>query len=901
MLPRQFFFIILFLFILSSLSAQQNFWLPVDYKDMNTDKSYENDFISSQNNYYSLDKSSLINQLDLAPYRHEHVKSDLILNIPNPKGEFEAFQIFKTQTLSSQLAQKYPGINSYVGKSLDNGAKMMRLTTTPQGVYIMILSPNSGQFFINPIDDKGQYYMSFLKSNVYDLNQTDCEFDEETYSSVNYSNPNMYQSLGVDDGFLRVYDLALACTGEYAQFQIEQAGLNNASQTDKIAAVLAAMTVTLDRVNSIFERDLGVSMKLVPNNDLLIFLDFENDPYTNNSASSMLNENQSTVDTTIGFANYDIGHVLGTGGGGVAILGSVCNNSRKAKGVTGSSAPIGDPFDIDYVAHEMGHQFGANHTQNNDCQRNSATAVEPGSASTIMGYAGVCEPNIQTHSDAYFHQVSIEEMFANITSQFGSDCGELEWQSNSAPVLTSLPNYTIPYGTAFYLDVEAIDDEDDVLTYNWEQIDNEESSQPPMTNSVQGPNFRSLPSKTESRRYFPNLDSVLNNNLSPTWEVLPNIARTMDFSVTVRDNNLQVGQSSSDFTTVTFADAGPFQVTSQNADDINWLPNETKTITWDVAGTTSNGINTSEVNILLSIDGGENFDIILSANTPNDGMEDITVPSLKSSSCRIMIEPIDNIYYALNFSEFSIDTIIECDGYSNENKVSIPDGVGENQQGDVIESVLNIPVNFTNIEDINIRLDVSHTWINDLFIRLKNPSGEYITLWDRNCNNQSGIDITINDSGNTLASPGSNCDDLLTGIFVPYDATTNLMSHFSSGTSGDWVLEISDFWNQDTGNLNSWSIEICTSTFSIQDNNLNDFSITPNPNQGSFTLNLKQPLDANSKISIYDMQGRIIETIKPALNALSQLVVLKNIPKSGVYLLEVLDQNEKSVKKLIVK
>ena len=524
MLLRQFFFITLSFFILNSLSAQQNFWLSVDYKDVNTNKSFENDFILSQNNYYSLDKSSLINQLDLAPYRHEHVKSDLILNIPNPKGEFEAFQIFKTQTLSSQLAQKYPRINSYVGKSIDNGSKMMRLTTTPQGVYIMILSPNNGQFFINPINDKGQYYMSFLKSNAHDLNQTNCELDEEAYSLVNYSNPNMHQSLGVDDGFLRVYDLALACTGEYAQFQIDQAGLGNASQTDKIAAVLAAMTVTLDRVNSIYERDLGVSMKLIANNELLIFLDSENDPYTNNSASTMLNENQSTVDTTIGFANYDIGHVFGTGGGGVAILGSVCNNAVKAQGVTGSSAPIGDPFDIDFVAHEMGHQFGANHTQNNDCQRNSATAVEPGSASTIMGYAGICEPNIQTNSDAYFHQVSIEEMFTNITSPFGSNCGELVGQSNSAPVLTSLPNYTIPYGTAFYLDVEAIDDEDDVLTYNWEQIDNEESSQPPMPNSAQGPNFRSLPSKLESRRYFPDFNSVLNNNLQPTWEVIPSLS-----------------------------------------------------------------------------------------------------------------------------------------------------------------------------------------------------------------------------------------------------------------------------------------------------------------------------------------------------------------------------------------
>lgn len=901
MLQRQLFFISICFFLVNSLFAQQNFWFPVDFQDINMKKSIDNHFIISHKHYFSLDKSSLFTQLELAPNRHERVKSDLILNIPNHKGGFEPYQIFKTQTLSSQLAQKYPSINSYVGKSLDNGSNIIRLTTTPQGVYIMILSPNNGQFFINPVDDKGQYYMSFLKSDAYGLNQTDCKFEGQTYSPVNYSIPNNDQSLGIDEGFLRIYDFALACTGEYAQFQIEQAGLSDASQTDKIAAILAAMTVTLDRVNSIYERDLGVSMRLIPNNELLIFLDSEDDPYSNNSASTMLNENQITVDSTIGFENYDIGHVFGTGDVGIAILGSVCSNGLKAQGVTGSSSPTGDPFNIDYVAHEMGHQFGANHTQNNDCQRNSVTAVEPGSASTIMGYAGICEPNIQNFSDAYFHQVSIDEISTNITNSFGSTCGEFVGESNSAPVLTALPNYTIPYGTAFYLDVEATDAEDDVLSYNWEQIDNDESTQPPMSNSAQGPNFRSLPSKSDSRRYFPDFNSVLNNNLQPTWEVIPSIPRTMEFAVTVRDNNIQVGQTSTDFTTVTFVNAGPFQVTSQNTNDINWLPDENETITWDVAGTTSNGINTSEVNILLSIDGGENFDIILASNTPNDGIEDITVPSLKSSSCRIMIKPVDNIYYALNFSEFSIDTIIECENYTNESQMSIPDGVGDNQQGEMVESVINITEDFTNIDDINIKLDVTHTWINDLFIRLKNPNGDYITLWERNCNNQAGIDITLNDAGNALTSPGSDCDDLLTGIYAPKDTTTNLMNLFSSGTFGNWILEISDFWNQDTGMLNSWGIEICTSTFSIQENNLNDFSITPNPNQGSFDLNLSQPLNANSKMSIYDMQGRLVETIKPVLNALSQRVVLKNISQNGVYLLEVIDQHKKSVKKLIVK
>lgn len=899
MLLRQLLLTCVWLFTIVSSTAQENLWSPADYKDLNYNKSSDSNFTLSDKNYFFLDITSLMNELGSAPNRGESMKSNLNLNIPNHKGDMVSYEVFKTETLPPQLAQKFPEINSYVGKSLNNSAGILRLTTTSRGIYIMITEPNIGQFFINPIDETGQYYESFLKSNAQDFNRPNCEFN--SLNSNRHKTPyKASHKINVDDGFLRVYDLALACTGEYSQFQIDQAGLDDATESEKISAVLSGMVVTLDRVNAIYERDLGVSMQLIPDTDVLIFLDPENDPYSNHSASSMLSENQSIVDAMIGSENYDIGHVFGTGDGGIAILGSVCNNGIKAKGVTGSLAPVGDPFNIDYVAHEMGHQFGANHTQNNGCQRNPATAVEPGSASTIMGYAGICEPNIQINSDAYFHHVSIDEIFNNIISPFGSNCGELVEQINNPPILNALPTYTIPYGTAFYLDVEAVDNEDDILSYNWEQTDNEVSPQPPLSNFTQGPNFRSLPSKTDSRRYFPNFNSVLNNNLSPTWEVIPNVARTMGFSVTVRDNNLQVGQSSSELTSVIFADAGPFQVTSQNTDGINWLPGETKAIMWEIAGTTSNGINTSHVNILLSTDGGDNFDIVLASNTPNDGLEEITVPSLKSPSCRIMVAPVDNIYYALNATEFSIDTLVDCEGYTNTVPLAIPDGIGQNQPETPVESIINITDELTNIDDINIRIDISHTWINDLFIQLKNPSGDNITLWERNCNSESGINITFNDNGSTLASPNSDCADPLTGNFAPTDTTTDLASLFSSGTSGDWVLEISDFWNKDTGVLNSWEIEICTSTFSIQDSNIDDFTIIPNPNDGTFNLSLNQPLNEDSRVSIYDMQGRLIEIVDYALNALSQRIVLKNKYQSGVYLLEILDQNKKSVEKLII-
>ncbi len=893
-------------FTFSLSNAQRNFWSNVEYEDINVnqDDVVDYDITVKQASYFQLDKSSISSQLSAAPLRSNASSSNVTLQIPSHNGGFEAYEMFKVQTLSPQLAQNYPKIKSYVGQRYDvRDGSIIRITITPQGFYAMVLKPNIGQFFINPYDKNGQYYMSFQKSQAQDLNQPLCELSEPVgLMSETPSNPQT-QTFIVDDNTLRTYDLALACTGEYAQFHIGQAGLSGAPQNQQIAAVLAAFVVSVDRVNQIYERDLGVNLQLIANTDQLIFLNPSTDPYTNMNGGQMLGENQTEIDATIGNGNYDIGHVFSTGGGGIA-PGQVCVNSIKAQGVTGQAAPVGDPFDIDFVAHEMGHQFGANHTQNNNCARVNATAVEPGSGNTIMGYAGICPPNVQNNSDAHFHQISINEIFPNISSGSGSNCGVLTGLPNTAPTLTPVPNYTIPNGTAFYLDVTATDTENDALTYNWEQVNNGISpSHPPLPTHTVGPNFRSLPSQTESRRYFPNLNSVLSNNLTPTWEVIPSVARSMNFAVTVRDNNIQVGQSSRELTTVNFAGVGPFQVTSQDATGINWLPGETRTVTWDVAGTTANGINTSNVNILLSTDGGQNFDTVLASNTANDGTEDITVPSLQAAFCRIMVEPVDNVYYAINSTEFAIDTTINttCDNFANTTSVSIPDGTGANQQGQVEQSTINIPNNFTNIDDINITLDVSHTWMNDLVFQLVNPSGDFIVLWSRNCNNEDGFNVVFNDNGSSLPAPGSTCSNPLTGTFAPADANTDLATLFSSGTNGDWTLVFADFFNGDTGTLNSWEIEICSTTFSVEDNELNNFAITPNPNNGTFNITFNQPVSGDSKITIYDLQGRMIENLDFSSNSSTQQIQLENQYRSGVYLLEVANENGKSVNKLIIK
>jgi len=903
--------IVFLLFIVQLSFSQYNYWKPADYKDLkasNLNVINDNLFIKKAT-YFELNLVDLKLHLNMAPYRQESIDSEIELILPDQNGDFEVYEMFKVQTLAPQLSQNYPEIQSYVGRKADKSdASVLRITITPQGFYAMVRRPNAGQLFINKYDTNGKYYMSFSKNDARHVDNFSCgvmpadgilgEFNEEDTTNLND------EALSVDDSTLRTYGLALSCTGEYAQFHINQANLSEATPAEQFEAVLGAMTVTMDRVNSIYEIDLGISFQIVENNDQVIYLNPNTDPFDNFNIFSIIDENQAVVDNEIGSSNYNIGHVFSTGGGGFA-PGSVCIDGDKARAVTGLSAPIGDPFDVDYVSHEIGHQFSAGHTQNNDCNRFDFTAVEPGSASTIMGYAGICAPNVQSNSDAYFHQVSIAQIYNYISEGAGASCGDFSSQPNTAPVITPLPDsYTIPNGTAFYLGVEVTDDENDPLTYSWEQIDNEESIQPPLTSSIAGPNFRSLPPSSESIRYFPKFSDVLNNNLSPTWEVVPTVSRSMNFVVTVRDNNLNVGQSDREFVEVNFANVGPFQVTSQNGTDINWLSEETKTITWDIAGTTGNGIDTANVDILLSTDGGATFDTILASNTLNDGTEDIVVPDIQSSACRIMVKPVDNIYYALNAEDFSIsNSNVTCISYAENTSVAIPEGLGTPQnpeEGPTATSTINIPDNFTNVSDVSIFLNVIHSNVNDLNFELQAPNGDTIVLWSRNCNTEDSLDITFNDAGLSLPAEGSECSNPVTGIYAPFDSETDLTTLFVNGTAGEWVLSFSDFYPENTGILNRWSIEICSTNFSVESNVFNDFSIVPNPNNGIFTLNFNQPLGNNSNISIYDLRGRLVEKINPEQNTVPLLIELQNQPQRGVYLLEIANEQGKSIKKLVI-
>ena len=307
------------------------------------------------------------------------------------------------------------------------------------------------------------------------------------------------------------------------------------------------------------------------------------------------------------------------------------------------------------MAHEIGHQFGANHTQNKDCNRNNATAVEPGSASTIMGYAGICPPNIQSKSDAYFHAVSIAEMLGTIQSS--ATCATVTNTGNTAPIANAGANFNIPKSTPFVLTGIATDvDGIESLTYNWEQTDNEITTMPPEASSSGGPMFRSLPSKSSPIRYMPELATVVSGSTSSTWEVVPSVERDLNFSFLVRDNSLGGGSTARSNMTVSVENSEAFTVSLPNS-AVTWYSGSTQTITWNKGTTDLSPINCQNVNIKLSIDGGVTFPITLKENTPNDGLEDIDVPNNPSTTSRIMVEAADNIFYNVNATNFTINSV----------------------------------------------------------------------------------------------------------------------------------------------------------------------------------------------------------------------------------------------------
>ncbi|HEY0547159.1 MAG TPA: zinc-dependent metalloprotease family protein [Pyrinomonadaceae bacterium] len=466
-------------------------------------------------------------------------------------------------------------------------------------------------------------------------------------------------------GQVRTVRLAQSCNGEYSNFF----GATSAAQ---VSLVLAAFNATLTRVNGVNEKDLAIHFNLIANTTAVIYYDPATDPYT--TLSSWNGQLQATLTSVIGEANYDIGHMFGASGGGgnAGCIGCVCVDGQKGSGITSpaDAIPMGDNFDIDYVVHEMGHQLGANHSFSFS---NEGTGVqkEIGSGITIMGYAGITAQDVAPHSIDTFHEANIAQIQTNLA---GKTCPvTVTMTANHPPVVAPVSNYTIPISTPFTLTGSATDPENDALTYQWEQNDNSTTTGAGSIASptkLTGPNWLSFLPTSSPSRTFPRLSTIQaglfvtpvlpGGDPGTNIEALSSVARTLNFRLTVRDNNPYVAGSKTgqtqftDMAVTVSSAAGPFKVTSPNT-NVNVLGGGNLNVTWDVAGTTGAPISVANVKISLSTDGGNTFPTVLAASTANDGSELVAIPSLpNTTTCRIKVEAIGNIFFDMSDANFTI-------------------------------------------------------------------------------------------------------------------------------------------------------------------------------------------------------------------------------------------------------
>jgi len=527
-----------------------------------------------------------------------------------------------------------------------------------------------------------------------------------------------------------------------------------------VDAALAAINATMARVNPIYERDFAITMVLIDNTDQVIYTNANTDPY---SPAFQLNnwngELEQTLNSVIGFNNYDIGHLFGASGGGgnAGCIGCVCNSGKgSAYTSPADGEPEGDSFDIDYVAHEMGHQFGGNHTFSRS--EGSGANLEPGSGTSIMAYAGITgATDVQDNSDDLFHYISIEQITSNVENK---NCPAETSISNNPPTVNAGQNYTIPAGTAFKLTATGSDPDGDNLTYSWEQGDVSfaNSFTFPSSTSTSGPNFRAKPATSSPTRFFPALDFVLAGELYPTWEMTSEVTRTFNFTVQARDNNVNIGQTASDNMQVSVnASNDPFKIINFGLDE-SASSGGTFVINWDVAGTNLAPFSSPQVNILLSTDGGETFNVIES-NTANDGSEEVNIPEGSTSlNAYLMVESASNVFYAVS-TPFIIDYTANttCQTYTPNAgglPADIPDGNGNNYGSYATLFFSNIP-DIGEISDVNVDVEINHTYIQDLQISVLSP-GATVLVWDRECTEEDDMDITFDDLGSPIISTRHN-------------------------------------------------------------------------------------------------------------------------------------------------
>ncbi len=634
-----------------------------------TDKAVARLTFPKEFKLFNLNLAELKQQLfTVVDNRNSH---STIISLPNADGNLEQFEVFEASNFDPVLQARFPEIRAFSGKGITDRYAMLKLSISPQGIQTMVFRTDKANEYIEPYSQDHTVYASFRSSREKGQLPWVCSTqDEQLAAGINERVQNSIVPES-NTGELKTMRLAQSCNGEYSNFF----GAFNATQ---VGLVLAAFNATLTRCNGCYEKDLALHLNLIANTDAVIYYDPLTDPYT--TLANWNNQLQTTLTNNIGEANYDIGHMFGASGGGgnAGCIGCVCNTG-KGRGITSPAdgIPQGDNFDIDYVAHEVGHQLGGNHTFSMSIESGGVNNKEVGSGITIMGYAGITAQDVAPHSIDIFHQNSIRQIQENLATKTCPITTNIT-ANNATPVVATVNNYTIPISTPFALTGSATDaNPGDALTYCWEQNDAGNSTTTG-NNSVAspgklvGPNWLTFPATTSPTRTFPILATILAGNfITPVLpggtpianiEALSSVARTLNFRLTVRDNcpysstaPIKVGQTAFTDMVVTVTNtSGPFQVTQPNT-NLSWPAASAQTVTWNVAGTTGAPVSCADVRILLSTDGGFTFPFVLSAGTANDGSELINIPSVPATTtARVKIESVGNIFFDISNTNFAI-------------------------------------------------------------------------------------------------------------------------------------------------------------------------------------------------------------------------------------------------------
>lgn len=844
-------------FLFPILSFAQQYWQATKSKQYEIKQAYQLDLMALQKN----------------------IQRKAEVQIPTKNGDFIQFHLVENNNFSPALAKKYPKIRSYIGYA--QGAEL-RLSVSPQKIDALVIYDRGG---ITTLSKEENSY------STYAMNHKQLKFDFNCLTPQAFNVLPPIQSLPLKtDAQRRTFRTAIAVTGEYTQY-------HGGTKENALAAINASLT----HVNAVLEKELSVHLELIPNEDEIIFTEAGNDPFSDAREGVRdglwSRELQKVLDEKIGTENYDLGHLLGDsyGGGFASDIGTVCQDGKKGSAFTApyNAKPEGINFDVDFLTHEIGHQLGATHIFSKKEESGVASYVEPGSGSTIMGYAGIVNEdggkfNLQNHSDNYFNQISILQM--NYTLNTKKNCGKVEDLPTKPPVVNAGKDYIIPAKTPFVLkgDAEGVNKEN--YTYTWEQLDSSQSQNYTNAdaNSTTNPLFRSIKPTQEKERMFPSWDLVKKQMLTDSpFESLSNVARTLNFGLAVRDGQ-NYGQVATDRMSVTLqASETGFSIVKPSLNQ-SIEKGGILEIKWNLAKTNEAPINVSNLNIYLVTDQASKMQkILLKQNAANDGQETVQLPQdFQAEQTYILLESVGNIFFAVS-KPFSVgySAYNVCQNYTANERLplAIPDGKSAKLNFKEYTKIKFSVPNKGIVNNVKLNLGINHERMSDLQAYLVSPSGEMVELFTKPCADieVSTLNAEISDEEATI-----KCANTIQN-FKPQVA---LASFNGVEQQGEWQLLVGDGVLPYQGQIAKASLNLCASTFTdfkTEKTSSKRMQVYPNPAYHDVNVKISKLAKPGVSFKIYNLVGQLIKQDENLIQTgtFIQKINIMGIPE-GVYILE---------------